>query len=116
MIPCHSQKDNKSQNLLKRNMYQKHILNHIGMNDIFKVILHPWVKIKISLTQNDTMDRGAWIKIQKESNQEDSKGLKSRSIKSANWHGNEEQVDISVYHMLWSYGVQARKYPKIEVN
>ena len=47
------------------------------------------------------MDRGARIKIKKESNQEDSKGLKSRSInKSANWHGNEEQMDISIYHML----------------
>ena len=52
-------------------MYQKHILNHISMDKITKFILHLWVKIKISLTQKDTMDRGAWIKIQKEGEQED---------------------------------------------
>ena len=32
--------------------------------------------------------------------------------KGAKWHGNEEQMNISVYHMLQSYGVQAGSYPK----
>ena len=47
------------------------------MNEIVKVLLRLWVEIKISLTQKDTMDRGSWIKIQKEGKQEDSKGDKS---------------------------------------
>ena len=33
------------------------------------------------------------------------RGQKSKSTKSAKWHGNEEQMDISVYHMLQSCGV-----------
>ena len=80
------------------------------MNEIAKVLLRPWVKIKISLTQKDAMDRGAWIKIQKEGKQEDSRG-----DKSAKWHGNEEQMDLSVYHMLKSCGVKAGNYSKTEV-
>ena len=32
------------------------------------------------------------------------------------WHGNEEQMNIYVYHMLKSCGVQAGSYPKIEVK
>ena len=38
-----------------------------------------------------------------------------KSTKSAKWHGNEEQMNISVYHMLRSCGVQAGSYPKTEV-
>ena len=53
------------------------------MNDIAKFVLRPWVEIKISLTQKDTMDRGAWIKIQKEGKQEDSKGDKSPKAQKA---------------------------------
>ena len=49
--------------------------------------------------------------------QEDSKErTKSKSTKSAKWHGNEEQMNIYVYHMLQSCGVQAGSYPKIEVK
>ena len=45
-----------------------------------------------------------------------SKGQKSKkSQKSAEWHGNEEQRNISVYHMLLSCGVQAESYLKTEV-
>ena len=63
------------------------------------------------------MDRGAWIKIQKERHKEDSKEQKvQKSTKSAKWHGNEEQMDIVVYHMLQSCGVQAGSYPKKEVK
>ena len=32
------------------------------------------------------------------------------------WHGNEEQMNIFVYHMLQSYGVQADSYLKTEVT
>ena len=87
-------------------MYQKHILNHISMNDIAKVILLLWVKIKISLTQKDTMDRGTWIKIQKESNWEDSKGLKSRSIKKCKlaWEWGTNGY-LYLPYVLQSYGV-----------
>ena len=49
--------------------------------------------------------------------QEDSKErTKFKSTKSAKWHGNEEQMNISVYHMLRSYGVRAGSYPKTEVK
>ena len=60
----------------------------------------------ISLTQKDTMDRGARIKIQKERQTIGLKrGRKSKITKSAKWHGNEEQTNIFVYHMLQSCGV-----------
>ena len=36
--------------------------------------------------------------------------------KNAKWHGNEEQMNIYVYHMLNSCGVQARSYPKAKVK
>ena len=39
-----------------------------------------------------------------------------KAQKSAKWHGNEEQRNISVYHMLQSYGVQAGSYLKTEVT
>ena len=37
-----------------------------------------------------------------------------KAQKSAKWHGNEEQMNISVYQMLRSCGVQAGSYPKTE--
>ena len=47
------------------------------------------------------MDRGARIKIQKERQTRGLKrGQKSKITKSEKWHGNEEQTDISIYHML----------------
>ena len=49
--------------------------------------------------------------------QEDSKErTKVQKYKSAKWHGNEEQMNIFVYHMLQSCGVQDGNYPKIEVK
>ena len=49
--------------------------------------------------------------------QEDSKRTKkSKSKKSAKWHGNEEQMNIYVYHMLRSCGIQAGSYPNTEVK
>ena len=40
---------------------------------------------------------------------------KVQKNKSAKWHGNEEQMNIVVYHMLQSYGAQAGSYSKTEV-
>ena len=37
----------------------------------------------------------------------DEKGQKSKSTKVLRWHGNEEQMNISIYHMLQSCGVQS---------
>ena len=39
-----------------------------------------------------------------------------KAQKSAKWHGNEEQMNIYIYHMLQSCGVQAGSYPKTEVK
>ena len=45
------------------------------------------------------------------------KGQKGpKRTKGEKWHGNEEQMNIYVYHMLQSCGVQARSYSKIEVK
>ena len=48
--------------------------------------------------------------------QEDSNERKKspKAKKSAKWHGNEEQMNISIYHMLQSCGVQDGSYPKTE--
>ena len=54
------------------------------------------------------MDRGARIKkFRKKGMQEDSyeKDKSSKARRVQKWHGNEEQMNISVYHMLQSYGV-----------
>ena len=48
--------------------------------------------------------------------QEDSQMTKVQNNKSAKWHGNEEHMNIPVYHMLQSYGVQDGSYPKTEVK
>ena len=36
--------------------------------------------------------------------------------KGAKWHGNVEEMNISVYHMLQSCGVQDGSYSKTEVK
>ena len=41
---------------------------------------------------------------------------RSKSTKSEKWHGNEEQMNISVYLMLQSCGVQAGSYRKTKVK
>ena len=74
--------------------------------------------VNAPLTQKDTWDRGAWIKIQKERHAGGLiwKGQKSKSTKVLKWHGNEEQMNIVVYHMLQSCGAQAGSYPKTQVT
>ena len=102
------QKVNKSQNLLENQYVLKHVLNHISMYKIAKFLLRPWAEIK---TKYFSHKRTLWIeefelKFRKKGKQEDSKGDKStKAQKSAKWHGNEEQTDISIYHMLRSCGV-----------
>ena len=84
-----------------------------------KVPLRPWAETwNTPLTQKDTWDRGAWIKIQKERHAGGLiwKGQKSKSTKVLKWHGNEEQMNISVFHMLRSCGVQAANYLKTSNN
>ena len=39
-----------------------------------------------------------------------------KAQKGEKWHGNEQQMNIYVYHMLQSCGFQAGRYPKIEVK
>ena len=73
-------------------------------------------KLNTSLTQKDTMDRGSWIKIQKERHAGGLKRKKGpKAQKSEKWHGNEEKMNISVYHILQSCGVQSGSYLKTEV-
>ena len=50
--------------------------------------------------------------------QEDSyaKNKSPKAQKGAKWHGNEDQMNISVYLMLRSCGVQAGSYQKTEVK
>ena len=50
--------------------------------------------------------------------QEDSyeKTKVQKAQKGAKWHGSEEQMNISVDHMLQSCGFQADGYLKIEVT
>ena len=39
-----------------------------------------------------------------------------KAQKVLKWHGNEEQMNISVYHMLQSCGVRVGSYLKTEVT
>ena len=44
------------------------------------------------------------------------KRTKVQKHKNAKWHGNEEQMNIFVYHMSQSCGVQDGSYMKTEVT
>ena len=57
------------------------------------------------------------LKFSKKGIHEDSykKGQKSRSTKVLKWHGNEEQTNNSVYHMLQSCGVQSVSHLKTKL-
>ena len=96
-------------------MYQNKILNHISTK-LPKVPLRPWVESWIHLSHKRTLwiEEPEW-KIQKERHEEGSKGQKfQKHKKGAKWHGNEEQTNIYVYHMLRSCGVQDGSYLKTE--
>ena len=112
-----SQKANKSQNLLRKQYVSKQSIEPYEYK-IAKGLLRLWAeKINTSLTQKDTMDRGAWIK---NSERRHAGGLrkdkKVQKHKSAKWHGNEEQMNIPIYHMLQSCVLQAGSYPKTKVK
>ena len=44
------------------------------------------------------------------------KRTKVQKHKMLKWHGNEEQMNINVYHMLGSYGAQAGSYLKTKLT
>ena len=61
-------------------------------------------KLNASLTQKDTMDRGAWIKIQKERHEEDSRGQKvhkHKRCKMALEWGTNEYFCLPCVPILW---------------
>ena len=119
MIPCqelNAKRQIRVKISYESNMYQNKILNHISTK-LPKVSLHPWAESWIHLSHKRTLwiEEPEW-KFRKKGMQEDSQRTKVQKHKSAKWHGNEEQMNISVYHMLQSYGVQARSYLKTEVT
>ena len=63
------------------------------------------------------MDRREWIK---NSERKADGGLKRTKVQKraqkCKRHGNEEQMNSSIYHMLQSCGVKARNHPKTEVK
>ena len=52
--------------------------------------------------------------MQEDSYEKDKK--KSKSTKVLKWHGNEEQMNFHVYHMLQSYGVQDARFLKTKLT
>ena len=93
MLGIESHKENKSQNLLRMQYVSKQSTKPYEYK-IAKVLLCPWAKkINTSLTQKDTMDRGAWIKNSERRHAEGlRKDKKFQKHKSAEWNGNEEQI------------------------
>ena len=81
-------------------MYQNKVLNHISTKFPKFFSVHELNKIK------KERHAGGLIKGQKS----------PKAQKCAKWHGSEEQMNISVYHMLQSSGVQAGSYSKTEVK
>ena len=49
-----------------------------------------------------------------EDSYENKKSSKARKVQT--WHGNEEQMNTFVYHMLQACGVRAGSYLKTEVT
>ena len=97
-------------------MYQNKVLNHMStrLSNFFSV---REMKIKyISHTKGHYGQRSLNIKFRKKACRRIQKGQKVQKHKSEKWHGNEEQTNISVYHMLQSCGVQAGSYQKTKVK
>ena len=83
-----SQKANKSQKSPKKAICIKTKYWTIWVQNFQSFSMFVSWKLNTSLTQKDTMDRGAWIKIQKEGMQEDSERTKkSKSTKVQNGMG-----------------------------
>ena len=117
-----SEKANKMQEKLLRKQYVSKQSTESYEYKIAKIssLSMSW-KLNTSLTQKDTMDRGAWMKNSerkacRRTHKKKGGDKKVQKHNSAKWHGNEEQMNIPVYYMLQSCGVQAGSYPKIEVK
>ena len=77
----------------------------IGIS-LCNILLHPWAeKINTSLTQKDTMDRGAWIKIserrQKGGLKRKDKSPKAQKCKMAWEWGTNEYLCLPYVTILW---------------
>ena len=44
------------------------------------------------------------------------RGQNPKAQKLLKWHGSEEQMNVSVHHLLQSYGVQFRQLPEEKIN
>ena len=108
MIPCQkkieSQKADTSKKLLRKQYVSKQSTKAYKYK-IAKVLLCPWAKkINTSLTQKDTMDRGAWIK---NSERRHAGGLKKdKSPKAQKWKmawewGTNEYFCLPYVTILW---------------
>ena len=121
MIPC--QELNAKRQIRVESSYEKHyiskqMLNHLSTKSS-KVSFHPWAETWIHLSHKRTLGiEEPESKFRKKGMQEDSyeKDKSPKARKLLKWHGNEEQMNISVYHMLQSCGVQAGSYLKTEVT
>ena len=111
------QKVNESKNILKINMYQ-----NTYWTTLVWMIFPKFFSVRKLKLKYLSHKRTLWIeepesKFRKKGKQEGSKGDKGpKAQKIAKWHGNEEQTDISVYHMLQSCGVGVGNYPKTEIK
>ena len=108
MIPCQEVKSKRKirVKISSKNQYVSNQSTEPYQYNIAKVILHVWAeKINTSLTQKDTVDRGAWIKkIQKEGMQEDSertKSPKAQKCKMAWEWGTNEYFCLPYVTILW---------------
>ena len=108
-----SQKENKSQNILRKAICIKTKYWTILVQDFQSSSPCVSWKLNASLTQNGTMDRGAWIKIserrKKGGLKRKDKSPKAQKGKMAwEWGTN----DYFCLPMLQSCGVQVGSYPK----
>ena len=84
-----------------------------------KFPLCPWTETWIHLSHKRTLGiEEPESKFRKKGMQEDSyeKDKSSKARKVQKWHGSEEQMNTSFYHMLQSCGVWASSYLKTEVT
>ena len=101
------QKADKSQKTPMKALYIKTNVELI-ITKLLKAPLHPWVETWIHLSHKKTLAiEELELKFRKKGMQEDSyeKDKSPKARKVLEWHGNEEQMNISVYPMLQSCGV-----------
>ena len=86
-----SQKENKSKKTPKKEICIKTKYWTKWVQNCQSSSLSVSWKLNTSLTQKETMDRGAWIKnSERKACRRTQKGQKVQKHKSAKWHGNEE--------------------------